>query len=114
MTQRTLIAIGVDKKGEIWSGHFGMAPQYNLYDRSGTLLEERPNPYGAGSSGGHTHHDNPNLIVDLLPECGTFIARRMGDASKQRLVTNLGIDVMIAEGKDVRAALDAYLSASSA
>ena len=109
MTESKLIAIGVDQKGQIWGGHFGIAPQYNLYDRAGKLVEERQNPYGAGS-GEHKHHDSPKLIVDLLPDCGVFIARRMGGGSKKKLVKNLGVEIVLTEKKDAQIAVKAYLS----
>ncbi len=109
MTKAKLIAIGVDKKGQIWGGHFGIASQYNLYDHSGNLIEERQNPYGTGSDGKHTHHDNPKLIVDLLPDCGVFIARRMGEESKKKIAQNLGVIIMITKEKDAQTALKAYL-----
>ena len=112
MTESNLIAIGIDKKGQIWGGHFGIAPQYNLYDRIGTLVEERQNPYGAGSGEKHTHHDNPELIVDLLPDCGVFIARRMGGESKQKLAQNLGVKIVVTKEKDVHIAIKDYISSS--
>lgn len=112
MNERKLIAIGVDRDGRMWGGHFGIAPQYYLYDRSGNLVEKRSNPYGAGG-GKHKHHDNPNLIVDLLPECGVFIARRMGDGSKQELVEKFGIQVVLTESKNPQSALTAYFQSTA-
>jgi len=108
MREKSLIAIGVDREGQLWSGHFGMSPQYYLYDFDSNLVEKRPNPYGAGD-GAHHHHDNPRLIVDLLPECGVFIARRMGDDSKRNLAARLGIRPVITDEKEPQAALAAYL-----
>ena len=107
---KQFIALGVDKKGQIWGGHFGIAPQYNLYDRSGHLVEERQNPYGAGNGEKHSHHDDPKLIVNLLSDCGVFIARRMGEKSKRNLAEKLGIETVLVEEKDPQVALGAYLS----
>lgn len=110
MSETKYIAIGVDQNGKVWRGHFGMAPCYRLYDRSGNLMEERQNPYGAGGGGKHAHHDNPLLIVNLLSDCSVFIANRMGDASKQKLVQDFGIETVLTEEKDPQAALSAYLN----
>jgi len=106
--QRTLIAIAIDGKGRLWGGHFGMAPVYYLYSPEGELVEERPNPYGAGH--GHQHHDDPKLIIDLLPECAVFIGRRMGEDSKRKLAQKFGIDAVLTSEKTPEAALRAYLS----
>lgn len=54
MNKKSLIAIGAGHDAQVWGGHFGMSPQYNLYDRAGSLLEKRPNPYGAGDARSNT------------------------------------------------------------
>jgi len=106
-TQRTLIALATDGKGRLWGGHFGMAPVYLLYSPAGELVEERQNPYGAGH--GHQHHDDPKLIIDLLPECAVFIGRRMGEDSKRKLAEKFGINAVLTTEKTPEAALRAYL-----
>ena len=111
MTERNCIAIGVDQDDRIWKGHFGMSPQYKIYDRNGEFLEERQNPYGV-VDGLHKHHDNPKLIVDLLPECNVFIAQRMGGGSKRKLAEKLGIQAVFTEEKDPQLALSAYFESS--
>lgn len=105
-TERRLIAIGVDDRGQVWNGDFGIAPYYAIYDPGGQLVETRLNPYGAGHGQKHLHHDNPQLIVDLLPECGVFIARRMG---KPQMVESLGIRAITTGEHSPAAALAAYL-----
>jgi len=109
--QRTLIAIATDGKGRLWGGHFGIAPVYLLYSPQGELVEERPNPYGAGQGGKHEHHDDPRLIIDLLPECAVFIGRRMGEESKRKLAQKFGIDAVLTTEKTPADALRAYLQA---
>jgi len=109
MTLSYFIAIGVDEQGQVWRGHFGISPRYQLFDRFGNLVEERKNPYGAGSGEKRAHHDNPKLIVDLLSDCNVFIACRMGDASKQKLVQSFGVKTVLTEEKDPQVALAAYL-----
>ncbi len=108
-TQRTLIAIAVDAKGALWGGHFGMAPYFQLYTPTGDLIETRPNPYGAGQGKKHEHHDNPKLIIDLLPECAVFIGRRMGEDSKRKLAEKFGIEAVITSERTPEAALRACL-----
>ncbi len=110
MKEHQFIAIGVDQKKQIWKGHFGMAFQYNIYDTSGRLIEERKNLYVVGSSENVKHHDDPTLIVDLLPDCRVFIARRMGKASAQKLSQKLGVETVIMEELDPQAAIDTYLT----
>ena len=106
---RKYIAVGTDEKGQIWSGHFGMAPQYYIYDHSGTLIEKRTNPYGAGGGEKHTHHDDPKLIITLLSDCGVFIARRVGEKSKQKLVNQWGIEVVLTQARDPKEAMQEYI-----
>jgi hypothetical protein len=110
VTQRTLIAIATDGKGRLWSGHFGIAPLYLLYSPQGELVEKRQNPYGAGQGKAHQHHDDPKLIIDLLPECAVFIGRRMGEESKRKLAQKFGIDAGLTSEKTPEAALRAYLA----
>ncbi|NKQ35186.1 MAG: DUF2249 domain-containing protein [Chloroflexi bacterium] len=112
MSKRQYIAIGVDKERKIWTGHFGMAPIYYIYDENGEMVDQRVNPYGAGG-GQKKHHDNPQLIADLLPDCKVFIARRMGGGSKQKLVAGLGITPILTTERYPDGALRAYLAADN-
>jgi hypothetical protein len=101
MNVRNLIALGIDRNGQMWDDDFGMSPLYYIYDRAGNPVEKRTNPHAA-----RPHHGNPKLIVDLLPECGVFIARKMG---KPGMLEKLGIRPVITKVKDPLAALAAYL-----
>ena len=109
-TERINIAIATDAKGRLWGGHFGTAPIFQIYAPTGELLEERPNPYGAGQGKVHEHHDDPKLIIDLLPECRALVGRRMGEESKRKLARKFGIDAVLTTEKTPEAALQAYLS----
>ncbi len=109
VTKRTLIAIATDGNGRLWSGHFGIAPLYLIYSSQGDLVEERQNPYGAGQGKAHQHHDDPRLIINLLPECAVFIGRRMGEESKRKLAQKFGIDAVLIDRKTPEEALRAYL-----
>jgi hypothetical protein len=102
------IAVGVDQHGQFWQGHLGMAPSYRIYDRSGTLMATRPNPYGTGR-GSTRHHDNPHLIAALLPECGIFLAHCMDKCSKVCLESEYGIEAVL----ETEMSLCHYLSSTS-
>jgi hypothetical protein len=108
--KRMYIALGVtgDEK-RVWSGHFGMAPLYLIFDRKGKLVEKRSNPYGAGR-GKKKHHDDPELIAGLLPECGVFVARRAGEASRRILAERLGVEVFITDARVPEDAVDQFLA----
>ena len=110
MTDRKHIAVGVDSEGRMWTGHFGLAPAFDIYDRSGGLVEHRINPYRAG--GEKKSHHTPGPIAELLPECGVFLARAMGDESKRKLLENLGVEPVITTSDDPAAALHEYLDPS--
>jgi hypothetical protein len=110
VTRRDLIAVGVDGDGHIWKSHFGMAPEYHLFDRAGELVEKRANPHGIGA-GIRKDHSDPTLIMDLLPDCSTYIARRMGKQSQQRLI-ELGVETVTTDEPDPSVVLAAYLDAS--
>lgn len=117
-TVRQHIAVGTDKHGRVWSGHFGIAPYYSIYNHDGDLLETRPNPQGAGSGvkvDHHHHHDDdhdhdddsgPRRVMQILPECKVFIARAMGHPD---VVRDLGIHPVLTKEKEPDAALRVYL-----
>ena len=110
VNQRKLIAIGFDlEKGQVWSGHFGMAPHYYLYDPSGFFVEKRENPYS--HKGNHNkHHGDPKKIIELLPECSVFIAQQFGNQSKRKLIEDAGIQWATTNKKNIRVAIDAFIS----
>lgn len=105
------IAVGIDKDDNLWKGHFGMAPYYNIYSTSGEKIEKRKNPYGAGN-GNHEHHDNPKLIVKLLNDCKVFIAKRMGQESKRKLLEMFGITAILTDADETERALTKYLGSN--
>jgi predicted Fe-Mo cluster-binding NifX family protein len=109
MMTTQFIAIGVDEKKQIWRGHFGIAPVYQLYDLSGNLVEERQNPYGAKLDGNQAHHNDPMKIVELLSDCSVFIAYRLGDASKQKLVQHFGIEALLTKEEVPQLAIKTYI-----
>ncbi len=106
MSGERVIAVGVGSDGQVWSAHFGMAPWYYVYDREGTLVERQANPYAGG---GEKHHDDPQRIAALLPECRVFIARRMGATSREQLAQVLGISPVLTQVTDPDQAVSAYL-----
>ena len=110
MEKKRLIALGTNPEGELWNGHFGMASFYYVYDREGNLLKKRENPYSAKPGIKHEHHDDPELIVAFLADCSTFIAHRMGEESRQKLASNLGIETVLTKEKEPELALREYLS----
>ncbi len=111
--ERTLIAVAAAPDGTLWRGHFGIAPTFFLYHPDGTLAEKRANPHSATAGEKHQHHDDPQLIINLLPECRVFIARRMGDRSKRNLVEKFGIIPVITTEKTPDAAIRQFLQAQS-
>jgi len=107
--KRKLIAVGVDHDGRVWGGHFGISPQYYIYNSRGKLIEKRPNPYSVGG-GEEKHHDDPELILDLLRECNIFIAQKMGGRSKRMLVENLNVVPVMTKESDPDIAVSTYLN----
>jgi predicted Fe-Mo cluster-binding NifX family protein len=105
-TDRVHIAVGVENAETLWADHFGMAPFFAIYDRAGTLIEMRENPY-SGAGHAKKHHGAPQQIVDLLPECGVFIAHSMG---KRSVVDENGIHTVITTEQVPLDALQAYLA----
>jgi len=105
MSERKYIAVGVGKdEKSIWVGHFGISPYYFIYDTEGNFLEKRVNPYSKGQ-----HHDDPNLIVNFLNDCKVFIAKRMGEESRKKLVQKLNIETFLTKMKSVDEAVKEYL-----
>ena len=108
MDRKDKIAVAVKNDSAMWKGHFGMSPYYRIYDLNGNFLEQRENPFGLGNQ--KKHHDNPKLIVDLLKDCNIFIAVRMGEKSKSKLVENLGVIPVITKSESPIEAVKEYLS----
>lgn len=103
------LAVAVDAdEVTVWDDHFGEAPRFHLYDPHGQFVEARDNPYWQE---GHDSHAGPKRIVELLPECGVFIGREMGNGQKI-LPTKFGVQPFITTKTTVREALDHYLSTS--
>ncbi len=108
--EKRYIALGVTRDGQmVWSGHFGIAPLYLIFDPEGNLVEKRPNPYGAGQGKKWQHHDDPELIAGLLPECDVFIARRAGEVSRRILAERLGVRVFITDAQVPEEAVEQFL-----
>lgn len=106
MSNEGLIAIGVDKDGNVFNEHFGMAYAYNIYNHDGVLFEIRDNPVGVGQPG-ETEHSDPIQTLDLLNDCTVFIAKVTGPYYYQ--VERSGVNVVMTEETEPEAALRAYL-----
>ncbi|WP_198014770.1 methyltransferase domain-containing protein [Hippea sp. KM1] len=105
---RNLIAVATGKdKRSIWKGHFGMSPFYSIFDNDGNLIEQKENPYAKGDK----HHDDPNLIVNLLDNVYLFIAHNMGKKSREKLTKELGIKSLLVDTEDIYSAIDYFLQA---
>ncbi len=96
MNSKNKIAIAIDEDGQIWKGHFGIAPYYLIYDNNKSFIEKRLNPYGAKSEK-HSHHDNPKLIINFLSDCKIFVGKRMGRESEIKLKQNFGIEAFLTD-----------------
>lgn len=103
------IAVGVNKEGTVWEGHFGMSPQYYIYDASGSRVETRTNPHGVDQPE-EKEHGSPQETLDLLADCKVFIASVTGYYIVQ--VQRSGVEVVTTTATDPDAAVTAYLEAS--
>ena len=113
-TKRILIAIGYDPtKKQVWKDHFGMAPQYHLFDFTGSLVETRENPNNPDGNN-QKHHGNPKKITELLAECSVFIAQQFGNEKKRTILEDAGIQLAITKEIDAQAAIDNFISNRSA
>ncbi len=104
-TDRPYIAIAIDDAGQLWDDHFGEAPYFAIYDRGGILIETRSNPYSPTHGTEQKKHGDPQQIIDLLPECGVFIAASMG---LPQVVQSRGIEAVLTTEETPLAALQAY------
>ena len=103
------IAVPVNEDGEsLWDDHFGEAPRFHLYDRGGQFVEKRDNPHWQED---HDVHTGPKKMTELLPECGVFIARAMGNGQKI-LPTKFGVQPHITTETTVQGAVAGYLADS--
>ncbi len=106
---RKFIAISTQKdKKSLWKGHFGVSPLYSIFDENGNLIEQRENPYIKNDN---KHHDDPDLIVKFLSDVKTFIARNMGQKSRERLIKQLGIESILVNKENIYDAIQYYLEA---
>ncbi len=83
------IAIAVREDNTIFKGHFGSAPKYLIFNEAGSLLEEIENPHDPKKT--KVHHDNPQLIKELLIDVNVYIGRNFGEESRQKLVKKFNI-----------------------
>lgn len=113
-SDRIALAVGATESGALWGDHFGVAPFYFLFDRNGALIEKRRNPHGGANGGKAAHHGNPQLIVDLLPECSVWIGRQIGEGGekRRRIVEQAGIEIVSSEAREAEAAAREYLAAN--
>lgn len=103
----TLIAVATSSDGRsIWNGHFGVSPIYSIFDENGNLVKQVENPHAKDK-----HHDNPDLIVNLLNDVDIFIAKNMGKKSRERLTKVLGVKSMLVDVRNIFEAIDHYLEA---
>ncbi len=106
MRQFIAVATQNDKRS-LWNGHFGMSPFYSIFNENGNMIRQTENPYAKADK----HHDNPDLIVNLLPDVKTFIAKNMGQKSRERLINKLGIESVLVDKNNIYDAVDYYLKA---
>lgn len=98
------VPVGHDDTDTVWDDHFGEAPRFCIYDATGKLLTIRDNPYWQDE---HDSHTGPKRMVELLPECGVFIARHMGRAHTI-LAEKYGVLPVLTRAIHVQEALTAY------
>ncbi len=105
---REYIAVATDKdKRSLWNGHFGMAPIYSVFDYEGNLVQQRENPYAKGDK----HHDDPALIAEFLSDVETFIARRIGEKSRRRLIEEFDIEPVLVDFNNIYDAVGYFIEA---
>ncbi|WP_198018141.1 methyltransferase domain-containing protein [Hippea jasoniae] len=104
MRKNVALGVDVDKK-TLWSKHFGMSPYYLVFDRDGNFIREVENPFAKQKK----HHDDPSLIVELLDDVFLFIAKAMGQKSRQRLTNEFKIETLITDKNSVDDAIAYYL-----
>ena len=106
MKQKNLIAVGVDQNGLVWNGHYGVSPQYYLFNSEGKQVEKRSNPHAVDEEG-KQHHGKPELIAALLPECSVFIGRKMGHSDK---LMALGVKAITTEECEPKVSVLTYIN----
>ncbi len=105
---RKFIAIATQKdKKSVWRGHFGISPIYSIFDYGGIMIEQVTNPYATDGK----HHDDPDLIVKFLSDIKVFIAKNMGQKSRERLIREFGIETILVDYEYIKDALNYYLDA---
>ena len=106
MRQYIAVATQKDKKS-LWRGHFGVSPIYSIFNEKGEMFEQRQNPYATDGK----HHDDPDLIVNFLSDVKTFIAKNMGQKSRERLINKLNIEGILVDEENIYDAVNYYLNA---
>ena len=104
------IAIGTDDKKMIRKGHFGQSLHFLIIEfLSGEIVsrEYRQNA-DATSEHGQYHHGESEKILELLSDCGLFMAKRMGKTSLAKLTAH-GIDCIITAIDPIDRAVEQYL-----
>ncbi len=104
------IAVATDDKKTIRKGHFGSSKYFLIFEiLNGEIKSEelRENPYADEEHASH-HRGKTEKIIELLSDCGLFMAASVGRKSGE-IVSQHNIDLIITEKKDVEEAVTNYL-----
>lgn len=103
------LAVAADNdQVHVWDDHFGEAPLFYVFDADGRLVETRANPYWDAEHE-HGQHTGQQRMMMLLPDCGVFIARHMGNGQRV-LEGRHGVEPFITTETTILGAVQAYLS----
>jgi len=58
---------------------------------------------------GRTRTAQPRTIAEILPECDTYLARRMGSQSRKKLMEEMGVTPVLVSETDPKTAVREYL-----
>jgi predicted Fe-Mo cluster-binding NifX family protein len=105
MTQ--YIAVATQDDNNLWQDHFGIAPQWKLYNHEGDFVETRTNPHSAEADNA-PEHSSPQAVQDLLGDCDVFIAKLTGHYEAQ--MTKTGVQVIITEANTPEEAVQQFLA----
>lgn len=109
MNDKPYLAVAADSDHvHVWDDHFGEAPLFYVFDAEGGLVETRANPFWAQEHE-HGQHTGQQRMMALLPDCGVFIARHMGNGQRF-LQGRHGVEPFITTETTIVSAMQAYLS----
>jgi len=103
------IAVGSDDQKTIRKKHFGESSHYIVFEILNGEVVGREVRHNITAEEDESHHGKSGEVMELLNDCGLFIARSMGKKS-MRNISQKGIECILTSIENADEAVERFLS----